>query len=62
MRRIEIKICKKCGKTYLWESGGIVSTPVDFLDYGMCPVCRVKTAGATLSRVIDIFRGKNGHG
>ena len=61
MRRIEFKVCRNCGKTYLWESGGIVSTPADFVDFGMCPVCRVKTAGRTLKDIIDIFRGKDGH-
>ena len=62
MRRIEFKVCKKCGKTYRWENGGIVSTPADFFDYGMCPACRVKITCRTLNRVIHIFRGKNGHG
>lgn len=52
MRRIEFKVCKKCGKAYLWESGGIVSSPADFMDYGMCPACR----GKALGKIIKMIR------
>lgn len=58
MRRIEFKVCKKCGKIYPWESGGVVAAPIDFMDYGMCPACRVKASGRTLKKVIDIIREK----
>ena len=58
MRRIEVRICKKCGKPYMWESGGIVSTPADYMDYGMCKSCRLLLTGKRITRIIDIFKGK----
>ena len=42
MLRIKMKRCKKCGKLYTWKSGGIVATPKDFMDFGMCTRCRVR--------------------
>ena len=39
MLKIEMKKCKKCGKTYTWKSGGIAANPKDFMDFGMCTVC-----------------------
>ncbi len=60
MRRMEVKTCKKCGRTYLWESGGIVATPGDYMDCGMCPACRIRVPGRALKRIGDIIRGKGG--
>jgi len=62
MRRIEVRICKKCGKTYMRESGGIVSTPADYLDDGMCRSCQLLLTGKTITRIIDIFKGKDKNG
>lgn len=62
MRRIEFKVCRKCGKTYLRESGGIVATPADFVDCGMCTACKVKASGKVLKHIVEIVRGKDGHG
>lgn len=44
MRKIELKKCRKCGKTYVWKSGGFVPGIMDHADYGMCAKCRVKYA------------------
>ena len=41
MKKIELKICRKCGGTYVWTRGGIVMTPIDYADRGLCPKCRV---------------------
>ena len=62
MRRIEFKTCKKCGKPYVWTSGGIVATPADYMDHGMCDACRLKLSGKMMKKVIDIIRGKEGNG
>ena len=62
MRRIEFKVCRKCGKTYLRERGGIVATPADFVDSGMCTACKMKASGKVLMHIVDIVRGKVGHG
>ena len=56
MLKIEMKTCKNCGKTYTWKSGGIVASPKDFMDFGMCPVCRAKTASGTIKKIAEIFR------
>lgn len=58
MLKIEMKTCKNCGKIYTWKSGGIVARPKDFMDFGMCPACRGKTAKGTVKKVIeDLFIG-----
>ncbi len=43
MRRTELKTCRKCGTIYTWTSGGIVMTPMDHADRGLCPKCRITT-------------------
>lgn len=40
MRKVEYKICKKCKKMYRFESGGIIMTPQDYMDKGLCEECR----------------------
>ena len=50
MLRIEMKKCKSCGKIYTWKSGGIVPNPKDFMDYGMCAVCRARNAKGTIKK------------
>jgi len=40
MRHIELKVCRKCKGLYKWEYGGIVMTPKDHSDRGLCPKCR----------------------
>ena len=62
MRKIEVKKCKKCGKAYVWESGGIVSTPADYMDLGMCSSCRVKTSYGTLKKVLDKLKKRDKYG
>jgi len=52
MRRVEYKICRKCKKTYRWESGGIIMTPQDHMDMGLCEVCRTKEAIGILGKII----------
>lgn len=41
MRKTELKKCRKCGEKYVWTSGGIIMTPMDYSDRGLCPKCRV---------------------
>ena len=55
MRKIEYKICRKCKKMYRWESGGIIMTPQDHMDMGLCEICRTKMAVKTLG---DLFKHK----
>ena len=43
MLRVEFKICKKCGKTYTWNRGGIIAGPDDYRDCGLCEKCKEKT-------------------
>ena len=40
MRHTEFKKCRKCGRMYKWTWGGIVATPQDHADRGMCSICR----------------------
>lgn len=40
MKKTEMKKCRRCGKMYIWESGGFVMSPKDFADGGMCEICR----------------------
>lgn len=42
MKKIEYKVCRKCKKMYRWESGGIIMTPQDHMDNGLCEICRTK--------------------
>ena len=42
MRKTRIKNCMKCGKQYVWESGGIIITTKDLRDFGLCENCRIK--------------------
>lgn len=62
MRKIEFKVCRKCGKVYMWQSGGIIATPSDFSDHGLCPVCRVSVTGKVLKSVVDILKRKDRYG
>ncbi len=55
MRRVEYKICRKCKKMYRWESGGIIMTPQDYIDMGLCERCRAKMVFQTIGK---IFKGK----
>jgi hypothetical protein len=40
MRRRDVKICRKCKSLYIWEHGGIIMTPLDYADRGLCENCR----------------------
>mgnify|MGYP003301820653 CR=1 FL=1 len=62
MRKIEVKVCKACGKTYLHKSGGIIGQPIDLINGEMCPACRIKTVGKGVKRIMDIIKGEGGHG
>lgn len=62
MRKIEVKVCKVCGKTYLHESGGIIGKPMNLMNCGICPTCQIKAAEKNVKRIIDIFKGEGGHG
>jgi len=55
MLRVEFKICKKCGKTYTWTSGGIVAGPNDYKDPGLCEKCRAKSVTGKIKKIIDII-------
>ena len=52
MRRIEMKICRECKTMYRWESGGIVMTPRDHMDMGLCERCRTKMKLKTLGKML----------
>lgn len=52
MRRIEMKICRKCKTMYRWESGGIVMIPQEHMDTGLCEKCRTKLKLKTLGKVL----------
>ena len=56
MRKIEFKTCKRCKKIYLWESGGFVASPRDFMDGGMCAKCRKKASSRILQHILDAVR------
>ena len=51
MRRIEMKICRECKTMYRWESGGIIMTPQDHMDMGLCEKCRTKAKLRTIGRI-----------
>ena len=55
MRKVEFKVCRKCNKMYRWESGGIVMTPRDHMDMGLCERCRAKMVFNTIG---DLFKRK----
>jgi hypothetical protein len=59
MRRITVRICNKCGKTYLQESGGIVATPADFVNSTMCNACKAKSMGKVVKNLVDYIKRKN---
>lgn len=59
MRKVEIKSCSKCGKTYLHESGGIVLDPKDFINGKICPMCRIKSLGSCAKKFVDVLRGED---
>lgn len=42
LRRNEMKVCKKCKTLYRWDRGGVVMTPQDYMDKGLCEKCRKK--------------------
>ena len=52
MRRIEMKICRECKTIYRWESGGIIMTPQDHMDMGLCERCRTKIKLKTLGKML----------
>lgn len=52
MRKIEYKVCRKCKKMYRWESGGIIMTPQDHMDMGLCKKCRTKEAVDILGKIL----------
>lgn len=52
MRRIEMKICRECKTMYRWESGGIIMTPQDYMDMGLCERCRTKMKLKTLGKML----------
>lgn len=56
MRKIEVNVCKVCGKTYLYERGGIIGQPIDLINCEICPACRIKAAGKSVKRIMDILR------
>lgn len=52
MRRIEMKICRECKTIYRWKSGGIIMTPQDHMDMGLCERCRTKIKLKTLGKML----------
>ena len=42
MRHMDIRVCRECKEPYLRETGGIVATPQDYMDSGLCKKCRRK--------------------
>ena len=52
MRRIEMKICRECKIMYRWESGGIIMTPQDHMDMGLCEKCRTKAKLKPLGKIL----------
>lgn len=55
MRRTELRTCKRCKKIYTWDCGGIVMTPNDHADKGLCEACRGKGI-----HLLHILMGNNG--
>lgn len=55
MLKTEVKICKKCGKPYMWSHGGIVATPRDYADCGLCTVCRANSVAGNMKKITDMF-------
>ena len=55
MVHIEVKNCRKCGKTYVKRSGGIVPDVRDLLFYDLCPVCEAKKKKEKLRKLFDIM-------
>ena len=55
MRRVEFKVCRECKGIYRWESGGIIATPQDHMDFGLCKKCRIKQ---TMKDIVKILGGK----
>ncbi len=52
MRRMEMKICRECKNIYRWESGGLIMTPQDYVDMGLCEKCRMKLKLRAIGRVL----------
>lgn len=51
MLKREFKTCKRCGKPYVQEAGGIVMQPPNRMDSGLCPSCRTKGLGGLLRKL-----------
>ena len=60
MRRIEIKICRKCKAPYRWERGGIIMTPQDYMDMGLCEKCRPKNREKIANAILQSI-DRQGH-
>ena len=52
MRSIEMKICRECKTMYRWESGGIIMTPQDHMDMGLCEKCRTEMKLKILRKIL----------
>lgn len=52
MRRVEFKMCRECKEIYRWESGGIIATPQDHVDLGLCKKCRTKQTMKAIARIL----------
>ena len=52
MRRVEFKMCRECKEIYRWESGGIIVTPQDHVDLGLCKKCRTKQTMKAIARIL----------
>lgn len=55
MRKVEFKVCRKCKRMYRWESGGIIMTPQDHIDMGLCELCKTKMR---IKSIGDLFKDK----
>lgn len=61
MRRIEMKICCECKTVYRWESGGIIMTPQDHMDMGLCEKCRTKAKLKVMGKILGSGKRGNEH-
>lgn len=41
MIRTEIRRCRKCHRVYIKTNGGVIFTPGECFDRGLCPKCRL---------------------